>query len=106
MGLTDLEQMILLATLRVGDGAYAAAIQEDILERGERDVPLGSIYTTMSRLAERGYVSSDLGDPTPERGGKAKRLYQLTPAGIEAVEEARAVWLRMWHGALEPEGGR
>lgn len=100
--LTDLEQLLLLATLRVGDGAYAAALLDDLAETADRSVSLGTIYVTMVRLEERGLVASELGAPTAQRGGKAKRLYRVTEEGREALERARSILERMWRGV---EGG-
>jgi DNA-binding PadR family transcriptional regulator len=96
--LTDLEQLLLLATLRVGDGAYAAALLDDLVETADRSVSLGTIYVTMVRLEERGLVASELGEPTAQRGGKAKRLYRVTEEGREALERTRAILERMWRG--------
>lgn len=100
--LTDLEQLLLLAVLRVGEGAYAAALREDLAEEADRPVSLGTIYVTMMRLEENGLVTSDMGQPTPERGGKAKRLYRVTESGRAALERTRAMMERMWSGV---EGG-
>jgi DNA-binding PadR family transcriptional regulator len=96
--LTDLEQLLLLATLRVGDSAYAAALLDDLVETADRSVSLGTIYVTMVRLEERGLVASELGEPTAQRGGKAKRLYRVTGEGREALERTRAMLERMWRG--------
>jgi PadR family transcriptional regulator PadR len=96
--LTDLEQLLLLATLRVGDGAYAGALLDDLTETADRSVSLGTIYVTMVRLEERGLVASELGEPTAQRGGKAKRLYRVTEEGRAALERARTILERMWRG--------
>ena len=96
--LTDLEQLLLLATLRNPAAAYAASLQEDVEGQADRRVSLGSIHATMSRLEEHGLVRSWKGSPSEERGGKAKRLYAVTDVGREVLEEARAVLKRMWAG--------
>ncbi len=101
--LTDLEQLLLLSTLRVGDGAYAATILDDLVEAADRTVSLGTIYVTMVRLEERGLVASELGEPTAQRGGKAKRLYRVTPEGREALERTRAMLERMWRGVEDAD---
>lgn len=95
---SDLEQLLLLSILRLGDGAYAAPVQEDLEENAERVISLGSIYNTLLRLEERGLVRSELGDPTPERGGKAKRFYHVTAEGKVALARAREIYRRMWRG--------
>lgn len=101
--LTDLEQLLLLSVLRVGEGAYAAALREDLGEAADRSVSLGTIYVTMMRLEENGLVTSDMGEPTAERGGKSKRLYRVTAEGRAALERARMVMETMWSG-VEVEG--
>ena len=102
--LTDLEQLLLLAVLRMGDDAYGAALQLDLDERAERRVSLGSIHVTLGRLEERGLVGSAKAEPTGRRGGKARRIYAVTPAGREALERGREILERMWSGV--PVGGR
>lgn len=94
--LTDLEQLLLLATLRSGCGSYGAALQEDLRSNAERRVSLGTVYVTMGRLEERGLIASGLGEPTSSRGGKAKRIYTVTEAGRACLERSRAIMDRMW----------
>ena len=96
--LTELEQLVLLAVLHIGEDAYGGAVQDLLAARADRQVTLGSLYNTLGRLEERGLAESELGDPTPVRGGKAKRLYRVTEEGREALADARAVWERMWAG--------
>lgn len=100
--LTDLEQLILLALLHAGPDAHGAQVQEVLEERAGRSVTIGSLYNTLMRMEEQGLVQSELGEPTPERGGKAKRLFQVTSEGRAALAEARRVYERMWTGL--PEG--
>jgi PadR family transcriptional regulator len=80
----DFEQLILLALVRLGPGAYGVSIRQEIEARTGRTVSAGALYTALNRLEGRGFVASRLGDPTPQRGGKRKRLYTVRPAG-EAV---------------------
>src|SRR3954467_11292118 len=77
--LGEFEQVVLLAVLRLGDDAYAVSIRDEIAECTGRDVARGSIYITLDRLETKGYLRSRLADPTPERGGRAKRYYALRP---------------------------
>jgi DNA-binding PadR family transcriptional regulator len=80
-----------MAALRLGaDEAYAVSIADDIAHRTGRRVRRSNVYTALQRLEERGLVSTALGDPRPERGGKARRLVQVTPEGAEAVRAAAA----------------
>lgn len=79
--LGDLEQLVLLALLRLGRDAYGVAIADELARRAGRETTLGAVYKTLTRLEQKGYVRGALGEPTPERGGRRKRFYQLTPAG-------------------------
>src|ERR671937_695187 len=77
----DFEQLILFALVRLGADAYGVTIRREIESRTNRTISPGALYTALDRLEKRGLVTSRLGDPTPERGGKRKRLYTLQPAG-------------------------
>ena len=94
----EFEQVVLLAILRLGDEAYAVAVQNEILRCTGRDVSRGSIYITLDRLETKGYLRSRLADPTPERGGRAKRYYTLRPAAIEALRYSRRALIALWRG--------
>lgn len=90
--LGEFEQITLLALLRLEPDAYGASVQREIEARCGRTVLLASVYTTLDRLERKGLVTSWMGEPTPERGGRRKRLYRLEPAGAEALSSAlRAV---------------
>ena len=104
--LNDLEQLLLLSVLRLGEEANGGAIRTDLMETAGRSVAVATIYVALARLEERGYVSSWMADPTPVRGGKAKRYYAVEPAGREALSETRAALDRMWSGVPLPESGR
>ena len=84
--LGDFEQIVLLAILRVGEGAYGVPIRAEVAACTNRDPAPGALYTTLDRLVERGMVTSRLGDPTPQRGGRAKRFFAVTAAGLAAVK--------------------
>src|SRR5258706_14493168 len=85
--LTDFELIILLAILRVGDSAYGVSIANEIEQTGGRTVLLAAIYTALDRLEGNALVTSSYGDPTPERGGGAKRFFKVTPKGVKAGKE-------------------
>jgi DNA-binding PadR family transcriptional regulator len=104
--LTDFELMLLLAILRLGDGAYGAPIAREIETLGERPVMLGAVYTGLERLEANGLVSSTIGEPTPARGGRAKKYFRVTSAGARAVKQTRRALTNLWAGVLEPGGGR
>ena len=81
----DFEQRILFALVRLGPDAYGVTIRRAIEDRTGRSISPGALYTALARLEKRGLVASRLGDPTPERGGKRKRLYTVQPAGERAL---------------------
>ena len=87
MGTTlgDFEQLILFALIRLGPDAYGVTIRREIESRTGRTISPGALYTALDRMETRGLVSSRLGDPTPQRGGKRKRLYTLDAAGERAL---------------------
>jgi PadR family transcriptional regulator, regulatory protein PadR len=90
--LGEFEQITLLALLRLEPDAYGAAIRREIETRAGRAVLLGAVYTTLDRMERKGLVSSWIGDPTPERGGRRKKFYRLEPAGAAALDASlRAV---------------
>jgi PadR family transcriptional regulator, regulatory protein PadR len=104
--LGELELMVLLAIVRLGDDAYGVPISKELLNLAGREVALGSIYAALDRIGQKGFVTSLLGDPTPERGGRAKRYFRVTPAGIRAVNMTRAALTNLWSGIPLLEGRR
>jgi len=101
--LGEFEQIVLLAIVRLGDTAYGSTIREEIEDRTSRSVAIGALYTALDRLERKGYVSSSMSDPTPQRGGRAKRYYRLRPAGAAALRRSRETLARMWAG-VEVDG--
>ena len=83
--LGEFEHIVLLSLLRLNDRAYGVTVRQDIAARTDRDVSVGAIYTTLDRLEAKGYVKSRLGEPTTERGGRAKRFFRVTAKGIRAL---------------------
>jgi PadR family transcriptional regulator PadR len=102
--LGEFEQLVLLAVMRLDQKAYGVPIRLEIEQQAERSVSRGAVYVTLDRLARKGFVRSRQGDPTPERGGRPRRYYAVTDAGLEALAVSRRVLLRMWQG-LEPQLG-
>ena len=96
--LGEFEQLVLLAVLRLDEEAYGVPIVEQIQERTGREVSRTAVYIALTRLEKRGLVSSRMGDPTPERGGKAKRYFRLEPEAIERIKESKAALVQMWEG--------
>ena len=96
--LGEMELMVLLAVVRLGDGAYGVPIAHELLTLAGREVAFGSIYAALDRLEQKGLVTSLLGDPTPERGGRAKRYFHVTPAGVRALTMTRTALTNLWSG--------
>lgn len=96
--LGEFEQAVLLAILRLRSNAYGVTIRREISERAGRAVSFGAVYATLERLETKGFVSSRLGEATPERGGKRKRYFQIEAPGQRALSEAHAYRKAMWAG--------
>lgn len=102
MSLGDLQQIVMLAVARLGTEAYGAAIRDELRRVGDRRVSVQTIYVTLVRLEGQELVESDE-VPQPEgRGGRARRVFRLTPAGWRALEESRRSMARMWEGVVGP----
>lgn len=99
--LGEFEELVLLAVRQLGEEAHGANIQMVLADEADREVTLGAIYAAMDRAQRKGLADSWLGEPTPERGGRAKRHYAVTEAGEAALEESRAVRERLWTMAAE-----
>lgn len=102
----EVELLVLLALIRLGPEAYGVPIAREIEARGKRSVALGSVYAALERLAERGLVTSRLGDATQERGGRAKRYFRITATGLRHARGARQSLIGMWQGVPVLDGGR
>jgi DNA-binding PadR family transcriptional regulator len=107
--LGEFEYVLITAAAGLGDGAYGAAIREEIeLSTGQK-CSIGALYTTIERLETKGLLATWMGEATPERGGRAKRMVQVTPAGVAAAREFYEAVLRIsrrasW--AVDPNGGK
>jgi len=101
--LGEFEQLILLAILRGGDEAYGAAIQRE-LETVRRSVNLGAVYTTLIRLEAKGLVSSRMGEPGAERGGRRRRYYRILPVGKRALQRSLDAVRTLTAGLPSPLG--
>jgi DNA-binding PadR family transcriptional regulator len=100
--LGEFEQVVLLAILRLEDNAYGVSIREEIARCTERQPSPGALYTTLDRLEERGLVTSEFGDPTPQRGGRAKRFFKVSAEGVKAVARVQRGYQRLMHGIQLP----
>jgi PadR family transcriptional regulator len=96
--LGELEQLILLVVLRLGDEAYANPIGEALATTAGRRVARGALYTALERLEAKGCLRSTVGDPLPERGGRARRYFTVTPTGLRALRRSRNVLVSLWAG--------
>jgi len=96
--LGDFEKVVLLAILQLGGESYGAPILEEIEARTGQSASGGSLYVALRRLEKRGLLSSSFGDPTPERGGRAKRFFRVEPEAVQLLRRTRAVWERMTEG--------
>jgi DNA-binding PadR family transcriptional regulator len=96
--LGEFEHVVLLAMARVGEEAYAVAVHDEILQTTGKSVSIPAVYVTLSRLEKKGLVTSEMGEPSPTRGGRAKRFFRLAGKGREALEESRELLDQLWDG--------
>lgn len=94
----EFDQLVMLAVLRLGPDAYGITIQREIVSRTGRQVALSTIYATLTRLEARDFVRSQLGTPSPERGGRRKRVYAMEARGMEALGQQYRQFRGMVHG--------
>ena len=90
------ELIVLLALIRLGDEAYGVSISHEIKRIAGREVALASIYVTLDRLERKGLVTSELGEPTAERGGRAKKYFRIASKGIREVRSTQKVLTKLW----------
>jgi len=94
--LGEFEEIVLLTVAVLDDKAYGIAIKRDIEERLERNVSVGAMRTALKRLENKGYLNSELGEPTAVRGGKRKRYFKVTHAGRKALEQVMDIRKKLW----------
>lgn len=97
--LGEFEELVLLTIANLESDAYGLAILRDINERANRNLSLGAMHSTLTRLEEKGFITSYLGEPTKERGGRRKRHFELTASGITALQEMKSLRDELWSGA-------
>jgi len=100
--LGEFEMVVMLTLLHLEEGAYGMTIRLEIEERTGRSVSIGAVYTTLRRLQRKGYVTAELGDPSPERGGRAKKYFSLEPAGHQALQRSREMFARLFEEVPDP----
>ena len=96
--LGEFEYLLLTAAARLGEGAYGAAMRQEIEEATGRECSIGALYTTLDRLEAKGFVKTWMGDPTPQRGGRPKRMVRVTAKGTQAASEFYAAVTRASRG--------
>ena len=96
--LGEFEQLVLLALVRLGDGAYGMAVRRELEARARRDVSIGAVYATLDRLEEKGLARSRLGEATDASGGRARRCFAITGAGGRALDRSQQAWRQMLEG--------
>jgi DNA-binding PadR family transcriptional regulator len=104
--LGSFELMVILVLIRLGDNAYGVPICEELEKRTGRDVAIGSVYAALERLQDKGFVTSELGEPTAERGGRAKKYFHVTVRGLKEVRETQRSLVKLWNGLPELQGGK
>lgn len=96
--LGEVEELVLLAILRLGDEAYGTPIIREIEERAARPVAPAAVYVALRRLRHKGLVTSWLSEPEAVQGGRARRYFAVAPSGLDLLARSRSTLLRMWEG--------
>src|SRR6187397_1860102 len=96
--LGDFKQLVLVGVMRLEEGAYGAAIRQEIHSRSGRNVSINAVYTTVDRLESKGLLKSWVGEPTAQRGGRRRKFYALRPAGVTALRHAYQAFNAMADG--------
>ena len=104
--LGSFELMVMFVLIRLGENAYGVPICEELEKRTGRDVAVGSVYAALERLEDKGFVTSELGEPTPERGGRAKKYFHVTARGLKEVKETQRSLVKLWQGLPELQKGK
>ncbi|HEX4051189.1 MAG TPA: PadR family transcriptional regulator [Steroidobacteraceae bacterium] len=98
--------MVMLAVLRLGREAYGVPISTEIAQKTGREILQGSVYAVLDRLESKGLITSRLGEATAQRGGRAKRYFALTAAGVREVREAQSALEALWQGLADKAGAK
>jgi len=96
--LGEFEQMLLLAAMRLEDEAYGVALMQELETRVGRAVSRGSVYVTLDRLEDKGWIASEISSSRPVRGGRPRRIIRVTREGVAALKKSRAALLNLWDG--------
>ena len=104
--LGNFELMVLLAVIRLGDAAYGVPIAKDVEDSTSHEVLVGSVYAALERLEKKGFVESQVGESTPERGGRAKRYFRITKEGLRQVRLTHGALTKLWQTIPALQGGQ
>ena len=94
--LGEFQEIVMLSILILKEEAYGVTIQEEIDKRMKRSISRGALHTALTRLEEKGFITSGYGEPTPERGGRRKRYYEVSNKGLATLHEAKELRENMW----------
>ena len=94
--LGEFQEIVLLVILVLDENAYGVSIQEEIEKRTNRQLSRGALHTALTRLSDKGFITSSYGGATKKRGGRRKRFYQVTNLGKQAIQEARRIREELW----------
>ncbi len=97
--LGEFEELVLLTIANLAKEAYGVAILNDISKRANRKLSIGALHSTLTRLEEKGYISSYLGEPTNERGGRRKRYFELTDSAVSELNNMKSLRDQLWAGS-------
>jgi PadR family transcriptional regulator len=103
--LGEFEYLLITTAAGLGDEAYGAAIREDLESVAGRKCSIGALYTTIERLEKKGLLKTWMGEATPQRGGRAKRMVRVTPKGVQAATDFYDAVVRVSRGASWAAGG-
>jgi DNA-binding PadR family transcriptional regulator len=103
--LSRTEEFILLAVLFLRDEAYSVLIRKRLKDVTGKTWSYGALFISLEQLVNKGYLTSSLTDPLPERGGRSKRIYAVTPAGSKALEKIKQMERKMWEAVPDTNGG-
>ncbi len=99
------DEILLLAIYRLKDNAYGVSITKEVYKKTGKKLALGPLWVSLDNLSKKGYLAKKIADPTPERGGRGKIYYELTPYGLNALEEIRDLQASLWDGLPEALSG-
>jgi DNA-binding PadR family transcriptional regulator len=104
--LGELEELVLLAVATLNDNAYAVTVKSEIEEKANRTLNVSAVHTSLYRLEDKGFLESEIGGATKTRGGKSKRLFNVTAYGFKVLKEAQELKQSFWKGIPQLSTGK